>query len=119
MSGVTIPDKYDITSTVDGGLDLGLDDVVISSTVGGGLNVGLDSTLHSESKVDLGLDDIRIRELPVINLLFQVKPIRLHFPVNLKFSMRLLGAELLSVQLCGETMVVAEDYVPHATERCE
>jgi hypothetical protein len=119
VSGVTIPDKYDIHSTVGGGLDLGLDDVAISSTIGGGLNVGLDSTLHSESKVDLGLNDIRFKELPVINLLFQVKPVRLHFPVDLKFSLRLLGTELLGVQLCGETMVVAEDYVPHATERCE
>jgi hypothetical protein len=100
-------------------LDLGLDDVAISSTVGGGLNVGLDSTLHSESKVDLGLDDIRIKELPVINLLFQVKPVRLHFPFDLNLSLRLLGIEFLSVQLCGENMVVAEDYVPHATERCE
>ena len=47
-----------------------------------------------------------------------MKPTRVHFPVNLRFGVSSLGLELLSFSVCGESMVIVEDYVPHKTEVC-
>jgi hypothetical protein len=39
-------------------------------------------------------------------------------PVNLRFGLCTFGVEVLAFSICGESMVVVEDYVPHATEAC-
>ena len=126
MSAPKIPDTYTINSTmaVSGGLDLDLDNIRIKEIAPISLTststLTSDSKLTSTSKVDMGLDDIRIKELPRIDLHVEtaMKPTRIHFPVNLRFGLCTLGIELLAFCVCGESMVVVEDYVPHKTEVC-
>lgn len=126
MSAPKIPSNYTITSTttLGGALDLDLDNIRIKEiapiTVTSNSSLKSDSKLTSDSKVDMGLNDIRIKELPRIELNLQtaMKPTRVHFPVNLRFGLCTLGIELLAFCVCGESMVVVEDYVPHKTEVC-
>lgn len=145
MSAPDIPDKYTINSTaaLSGSLDLDLDNIRIKelapissiAALSGSLDFGLDnirikelapisltstSTLTSTGTMDIGLDDIRIKELPRIdlNVVTAMKPTRVHLPVNLRFGLCTLGVELLAFHVCGESMVVVEDYVPHKTEVC-
>jgi len=109
---------------VSGGLDLDLDNIRIKEIAPISLTststLTSDSKLTSTSKVDMGLDDIRIKELPRIDLHVEtaMKPTRIHFPVNLRFGLCTLGIELLAFCVCGESMVIVEDYVPHKTEVC-
>jgi hypothetical protein len=129
MSAPDIPTNYTVTSavTIDS-LDAGLDNIRIkeigpvgltsTSTLTSTNTLNSTSTVTSDSKVDLGLDNIQIKELPKIDLQLAMKPTRVHFPVNLRFGMSSLGMELLTFSVCGESMVVIEDYVPHKTEIC-
>jgi predicted metalloprotease len=71
-----------------------------------------------DAKIDAGLDNIRITELPPIQLEFSFKPIRIHFPLNYSFSIELCGFRLFKFSLCGEGMVISEDYQPRKTESC-
>lgn len=122
---IDIPQHYWLYSTVSGALDMDLDNVCINkiapitteSTIKGDSKNPV--VMHSDSKVDLGLDNIQITKLPQIDLQVSAKPTRVHFPVNYKVSFGSMGVELFSVNLCGESMVVIEDYFPHATEDCE
>jgi len=75
--------------------------------------------IKTDSKVDLGLDNIRIAEFPPIQLELAVRPVRVHLPLNYTFSLELFGIKLFKFSICGEGMVVSEDYKPHASERCE
>lgn len=124
MSAPKIPNPWTIntTTTVGGSLDAGLDDIRIKEIGPVAListsTLNSDSKLTSDSKVDLGLDDIRIKELPRIDLQFSMKPTRVHFPVNLHFGLSSFGVPLLTFSICGETMAIVEDYVPHKTEIC-
>lgn len=74
----------------------------------------------TNSTVDLGLDNIHIKELPRIELSTEIgiKPTRIHNPVDLKLCISLLGLEILSFEMCGESMTIIEPYVPHKTEEC-
>lgn len=132
MSGSGIPSSYTITSTTNlgGSVDVGLDDIQIkqlpvivlnsTSNLTSTSDLTTKSELTSSSTVDLGLDDIRIKELPPIDLRLQtsMKPTRIHFPLNMTLAICGMGNELLSFSVCGESMVVVEDYVPHRTEEC-
>ncbi len=127
MSSPKIPGpNYEIRSwaNVSGSLDLDLDNIRIKEiapiTLTSNSSLKSDSTLTSESKVDMGLNDIRIKELPRIDLNVQtaMKPTRMHFPVNMRFGLCAMGIEVLAFCVCGESMVVVEDYVPHKTEIC-
>ena len=126
MSAPSIPNPWTINtiSNVSGSLDVGLDDIQIKQlpviTLNSTSDLTSKSQLTSTSTVDLGLDDIRIKELPQIDLHVQtsMKPTRIHFPINIKLAICGMGNELLSFSLCGESMVVVEDYVPHRTEEC-
>lgn len=120
MSAPKIPDKYTIASTMDvgGAIDLGVDNIRIKEI--GPITLTSESRLTSDSKVEMGLDNIRIKELPRIDLHVEtaMKPTRIHFPVNLRFGLCALGFELVTFCVCGESMVVVEEYVPHKTEVC-
>lgn len=108
-----------------GGLDLDLDNIHV--TVNDPLPViKLDTikldVVHlpkivTESKVDVGLD-IRIKELPKIELEFGFKPTRVHLPTHYQMCFSVLGKEVFKFALCGESMVAIEPYVPHQTEKC-
>jgi len=89
----------------------------VDLNLSGGVGVDLDGDL------DVGLDEIRILELPTIEIapLFLelgFRPTRVHFPVHLDFCFRLCGFDLMSLSVCGEAMTIIEDYHPHRTERC-
>lgn len=120
MSAPDIPTNYTVnsTATLSGGLDLDLDNIRIRELAP--VAVTTVSTLTSTGTVDIGLDDIRITELPRIDLRVEtaMRPTRVHLPVNLRFGLCTLGVELLAFCICGESMVVVEDYVPHKTEVC-
>jgi hypothetical protein len=100
-------------------VDVGLDDVKAA------VDVGLDDIrirelplIRSDSKLDLGLDNIRIQELPPINLELAIRPTRVHLPLNYSFTFEIFGIRLFRLSLCGEGMVVSEDYHAHDSERC-
>ena len=129
---IPIPSPFTInsTSSVNGCLDVGLDDIQIkqlptivlnsTSSLTSTSELTTKSEVTSSSTVDLGLDDIRIKELPPIDLRLQtsMKPARIHFPLNITLAICGLGHELLSFSVCGESMIVVEDYFPHRTEEC-
>ncbi len=115
-SNLNIPDHYNIhtDSTIGGTIDMNstlaikeLPKIELDA------DVTTTSSLNSTSAVQLA-----ITELPVIRLEFGMKPTRIHFPTNMKFNVCALGVEILSFGTCGESMVVIEDYVPHALEEC-
>ena len=120
MSAPDIPTSYTIASTVglSGALDLDLNDIRIKELAP--IVVTSASTLTSTGSMDIGLDEIRIKELPRIDVHIEtaMKPTRVHLPVNLRFGLCSLGVELLAFCVCGEAMMVVEDYVPHRTEIC-
>ena len=122
---VGIPQPFVINSSLNGALDLDLDEVRIKeiptihmeSTLKGDPKNPI--TMNSNNKVDLGLDNIQITKLPQINLQISSKPTRVHFPLNYKLSFGSFGMELFSMNVCGEGMVIIEDYIPHDTEKCK
>jgi hypothetical protein len=74
----------------------------------------------TDNKIDAKTDSvISIKELPRIDLQFGLRPQRYHMPVNLRFGMSIMGMQLLSFDICGETMFVSEDYKAHKSEECE
>jgi len=113
-----IPTTYTINTNLGGGVDIGLDDIRVTQLPL--IRLATQSSIKSDSKVDMGLDNLRIREIAPINtsLTLAMKPTRVHFPVNMHFGVGVLGVELLKFSVCGESMVVVEDYVPHKTELC-
>lgn len=120
MSAPEFPNPLGVNSTIamSGGLDLDLNEIRIKELAP--IVVTSISTLTSTGSMDIGLDEIRIKELPRIDLHIEtaMKPTRVHLPVNLRFGLCSLGVELLAFCVCGETMMVVEDYVPHRTEIC-
>jgi hypothetical protein len=122
---VGIPQPFVTISSMNGALDLDLDEIRIKeipvirmdNTIKGDSNNPV--VLNSNNTVDLGLDNIQITKLPQINLQLSTKPTRVHFPVNYKLGFGTMGMEIFSMNLCGESMVVIEDYIPHSTEECK
>jgi hypothetical protein len=124
MGSPEVPNPWAIGMTLAGGVDMDLDEIRIKEiptiTLESTSTLTSTSTLNSTSTVDMGLDDIRIKELPTIDFHLQtsMKPTRVHFPMNMKFALCTLGTEVVSFSICGESMVVVEDYVMHRTEEC-
>lgn len=79
--------------------------------------VSTNSVLDTTSKVDLTLD-LRVTELPRIDLQFGFRPMRFHLPLNYRFCISLFGFRILEFETCGEAMVVSEDYKPLSSEEC-
>ena len=76
------------------------------------------SSLNSTSSLDVSLD-LRITELPRIDLQFGFRPMRFHFPLNYRFCISLFGFRIFELETCGEAMVVSEDYRPLKSEECQ
>ena len=120
MSAPSIPQPFYINPDLSGGLDLGLANI----TVSGLPLIKLEGTLKSlpkiitDSTVRAGLDDIRVKELPKVQLELSVSPTRVHYPGHYKLCAALFGVEYFSLSFCGETMAIAEPYEPHKTETC-
>lgn len=83
--------------------------------------IRLDTAIKEIPKVtaDIGLDNVRIRELPKIDADIGIKPTRVHMPMNTQICVSVLGINLLKLSLCGENMMITEPYVPLRSERCE
>jgi hypothetical protein len=130
---IEIPQVY--TLNIAGGVDLDLDNIHIKEFPGNKLqtdsivDMGLDNIrikefpanpIKSEANIDMGLNNIHIKELPRIEMDTQVsiKPTRIHLPMNYTLNFGLLNMNLFSVSLCGEGMVVIEDFYRHRTETC-
>jgi len=75
--------------------------------------------IRTDSKIDAGLNDIRVKELPVVRLKFGADPTRVHMPGGWKFGLSVLGLPIFCFDVCGESMVVIEDYKPPTREECE
>jgi hypothetical protein len=121
MSSPKIPDKYTITSTttLGGAIDMDLDNIHIKEIA----PITLHSDMTSDSKLTTqsGLDmNIRVKELPKIDLgvTMGMKPTRISFPMNMKFGIKSMGMELFCFHVCGESMIIVEDYVPRGPELC-
>jgi len=98
------------------------------------INVGLGLTMGPikiealELKLDpleLKIDplDIKVEPLDIkvepLDMSFRIKEIpsvRVHFPVDYRFCVALLGTELMSLQICGQGQVITEPYVPNPCE---
>ena len=113
-----------VQGVVDAGLgnvnlkvDASLDDLRIKELAPVRADVSIKEVplVRTESKVDLGLDNIRIRELPPLKIELSLRPLRVHLPLNYTFCLEFLGFRLVEFSLCGEGMVVTEDYRPCAS----
>jgi hypothetical protein len=101
-----------------------------------GGTVGVDLDIKNIPKINIGIDplsveikplsleikpldiNLAVTRLPLIDIQFGFRPMRFHFPVNMKLAICALGKEVLSFGTCGESMLVVEDYVPHQRELC-
>ena len=83
--------------------------------------IRLETSIKEIPKVtmDLGLDNVRIRELPKIDADIGIKPTRVHMPMHTQVCLSIFGINLLKLSLCGENMMITEPYVPRHTERCQ
>ena len=81
-------------------------------------SVKTDSKLTTDNKVDLDLD-VRITELPQIDLQIGLRPVRIHFPLSYQFCLTLFGIKVFEFKTCGEGMIIAEDYKAKSTEGCK
>jgi hypothetical protein len=134
MGAPSIPNTYYLYPDVSGGMDIGLENVAITGlplvklegTVKSIPKIVTDDTVTikslpkivTDSTLHMGLDDIRVKELPKIQLELSVSPTRIHYPGHYKLCAAIFGVEVFSLALCGESMAIAEPYVPRKTETC-
>jgi hypothetical protein len=134
MSAPDIPTEYTIhIENVDNDLlsNIRIMEVQPVTLQGGATAIKTESKMEggtnpikTESKIEGGANPIKtdssisIMKLPQIDLQLGMRPTRVHMPVGLKFCVSLLGMPLVSFDVCGESMVIVEDYTPHRTELC-
>ena len=127
MSVPSIPQDYSFH--FPDGLNLWLDDVEVrikeipsiklDTAISSIPKITTDSKVDlTLGKVDLGLDNIHIKELPRIEMKLGIEPTRVHLPSHYQICFSILGMEMFKFALCGETMLINEPFVPHETERC-
>jgi hypothetical protein len=127
MSSPDIPNEYwtHMDLTLDGGVDMGLDDIRINAiapialatnnTLNSTSTLTSTSTLNSNNALSLSVEKIpRI----ALDVTMAMRPTRVSFPVNMKFGVKSMGMELFCFHVCGESMVIIEDYVPRPAELC-
>ena len=123
-SSVNIPDHYtfDLGGTVDVGVTE-LPQINIGITQLPQIDIGITElpTINTSSSLAITqLPEIKfaVTELPPIHLIVGIRPTRIHLPTTMKFAVCAFGIEVLSFSTCGESMIVIEDYHPHAREQC-
>lgn len=118
-AGVEIPDSYTIRVGSEGTIQVDAD---------------LDNIRVRElPRLELGDINLRLKEMPTINMAVKELPTinleagiaireipdtRAHLPAHFDFGISILGFELLTFSLCGEAQVITEKYVPHRLELC-
>jgi hypothetical protein len=121
MSSPDIPQHYwtDVDLTLGGSVDMGLDDIRINNIAP--ITLGTTSTLTSTSALTTtNAVSLSVEKLPRIQLdvTMGMRPTRVSFPVNYKFGVKSMGMELFCFHVCGESMMIVEDYVPRPAELC-
>ena len=110
---VDIPSSYHIDLDIAGGLDLDAD-INAAITIPTSYGIGIDRL----PKIELGIDPVEIRPVDLSLRLKEIPSIRLHLPADFKVGLALLGAEILTLRLCGKAQAITEDFVPNPCERC-
>ena len=92
--------------------DLGLANVGVK--LSGALEAKADVDAEVTGSVDIGLEDIRVKELAPIKLEplkleLSWKSMRIRLPMNYDVKLKLFGLKLFEFSLCGETSVITED----------
>jgi hypothetical protein len=61
-----------------------------------------------------------VERLPriALDVTMAMRPTRISFPINMKFGVKSMGMELFCFHVCGESMVIVEDYVARPAELC-
>ncbi len=86
-------------------IDMGLDD----------MNMDMNTNLTLDGKMDMGLDNVNVdMGLDNINMCmsFAIKELpsmKMQFPVNFDFGIKVLGLPLLNFGICGKAMVLTEE----------
>lgn len=115
--GVDVPDNYTIALDVDGHMvvsgDLDVDaDIRIPTAYQ--IGMGIDRM----PKIQLGLDPVELRPVDLSLRLKEIPPIRMHLPADFRVGLALFGRELLTIRLCGEAQMIAEEYHANPCEVC-
>jgi hypothetical protein len=100
-----------IPSSFDFGVDLGVDLDVSGIPTSYSVNAAVQPlTLH------LNLSPVEVRPIDFSLRLKEIPAIRAHLPLDYRVGLTLLGAELLSVRLCGQGQVITEPYEANPCE---
>src|ERR1039457_1996956 len=120
MSAPSIPNTFYLYPDLSGGVDVGLENINVT-----GLPlIKLEATVKAlpkivtDNKVKMGLDDIRVKELPTVHLELSAAPTRVHYPGHSKLSAEMFGVEFFILAVSGEAMAIEESNEPHKTEIC-
>jgi hypothetical protein len=126
-----IPSHFDIGADVD----MSLSGVPTDFTVNIGSLPKIDIAIDALPKIAIGIDPLNINlgaidikplslnlgpiELKPIDLSFSIKELpsmRMHFPMDYRVGLGMLGRELFSVRFCGQGQMINEPYVPNPCE---
>lgn len=120
---------FDIDSTIDGGLDTKLSGS-FGAIHSGSLDTNLNGSLKTDNVLKLTGDPnqpvvtdskIELLNLPRFTLddIKDMMKVRIHIPNYSNVCFKVLGIEMFSICMGGETQVISEPYVPNSAERCE
>lgn len=120
---------FDIDSTIEGGLDTRLSGG-INAVHGGAIETKMSGNLATDNVLKLTGDakqpvstdsKIEILNLPRFTLtdIKDLMKVRVRIPNYSNVCFKVLGVELMSVCMGGESQVITEPYVPNAAELCK
>jgi hypothetical protein len=145
MGSPSIPQNYDVTTHIDGGVAVAthLDGNLTTNTnLAGTVNTNLGGTLTTNSTAKLIGDPaqplatlligdpnrpiatdskVELLNLPKFTLqdIKDMMKVRVRIPNYSQVCFKIFGQEIFSVCVNGEGQVITEPYVPNAMERCE
>jgi hypothetical protein len=100
-----------IPSSFDFGVDLGVDLDVSGIPTSYSVNAAVQPLT-----LNLNLAPVEVRPIDFSLRLKEIPAIRAHLPLDYRVGLTLLGAELLSVRLCGQGQVITEPYEANPCE---
>lgn len=100
-----------IPSSFDFGVDLGVDLDVSGIPTNYSVNAAVQPLT-----LNLNLSPVEVRPIDFSLRLKEIPAIRAHLPLDYRVGLTLLGAELLSVRLCGQGQVITEPYEANPCE---
>lgn len=120
---------FDVSSTIDGGLDSRLSGG-FNATHGGSLQTIVSGKLETDNVLKLKGDPkepvstdskLEILNLPRFTLedIKDMLKVRVRIPNYSNICVKMLGMEVFSVCVGGEGQIITEPYIPTAAERCE